>query len=346
VAFTLVIVSLNMTAQNLSNYLPPGRFETLTPEEVENAVYGSKFVFITEEFQLATLWLCKACLLILYSSMTSGLPKQHRLVKVVGGYCILGYIVTQVLFLALWCRPIQQYWQVPVDNSQCASYYHHLITASVFNISSDLMMLLIPLPLLIKARLPVKRKLVLCAIFSLGILVILAAILNRYYNFTAGYGSLIYLNWYAGEAATAVMVANIPHCWPILSRTFRLGSFKSTSHGPESASNRFGLSDKSATTSSNRRRFDEHGYIRSESEERIANAGAGTGFTNTAASAASVGQNHDVELGHIGPQTGAYIGTAVTGGGKDEGSWREDRSGTIIKTVSLNQTYTDQGQKF
>ncbi|KAL9629069.1 MAG: hypothetical protein Q9164_007033, partial [Protoblastenia rupestris] len=269
-----------MTAQNHSNYLPEGVVETFTPEDIENAIYGSKYVFITEEFQLATLWLCKACLLILYSSMTMGLVKQHRLVKIVGWYCVLGYVVTQILFLALWCRPIQQYWAVPVENSQCASYYHHLITASVFNISSDLIMLLIPLPLLIKARLPFKRKIVLCAVFSLGILVILAAILNRYYNFTAGYGSLVYLNWYAGEATTAVMVANIPHCWPLLSRIFRLGSFKSTTQGPDSSSNnRFHLSSKKSNNTGNgRRRFDEHGYIRSESEERIANAGAGAGF--------------------------------------------------------------------
>jgi len=61
---------VNVTAQNLDNYLPPGVYETLTPDEIVNAVFGSKFVFVTEEFQLATLWLCKACLLLLYNQMT------------------------------------------------------------------------------------------------------------------------------------------------------------------------------------------------------------------------------------------------------------------------------------
>lgn len=56
---------------------------------------------------------------------------------------------------------------------------------------------------------------------------VLSAILNRYYNFTAGFGSLIYLNWYVGEAATSVFVANIPHLWPLLSRLFSLGAFNS-----------------------------------------------------------------------------------------------------------------------
>ena len=135
--YTGVIVFVNETAQNLDNYLPPGVFETLSPHDIKDAVWGSKCVFITEEFILATLWLCKACLLILYSSLTyvasashsfervryltlirTGLPKQHRLVKYVGAYCVLGYIITQVLFLGVWCRPIQQYWWVPVQNCQ------------------------------------------------------------------------------------------------------------------------------------------------------------------------------------------------------------------------------------
>ncbi|KAL8981009.1 MAG: hypothetical protein Q9177_005710, partial [Variospora cf. flavescens] len=193
VTFTGVIVSVNQVSHNLSNYLPPGVAEKFTPEEHENAVYGSKFVLVLEEFMLANTWLCKACLLILYHQMTLGL-KQNKLVKIVGAYCVFGYILTQILYLAVWCRPFKQYWQVPVDNSQCASYYRHLITASVFNISSDLLMIYIPLPILVRARLPTKRKILLCGVFSLGFLVILSAILNRYYNFTAGYGSLIYLN--------------------------------------------------------------------------------------------------------------------------------------------------------
>ncbi len=101
--------------------------------------------------------------------------KQNLAVKILAGYCALGFVVTQVLYLAVWCRPISQYWAVPVINcesrsalwllyrctdwhaAQCASYYNHMITATVFNVSSDLMMLLIPIPLLINAQLPLKR---------------------------------------------------------------------------------------------------------------------------------------------------------------------------------------------
>lgn len=38
------------------------------------------------------------------------------MVKITAVYCVVGFIVVQILFLAVWCRPIQQYWAVPVQN--------------------------------------------------------------------------------------------------------------------------------------------------------------------------------------------------------------------------------------
>ena len=194
-----------------------------------------------------------------------------------------------------------------------------------------------------------KRKAILCAVFSLGVFCILAAILNRYYNFTSPYGSLIYLNWYAGEGATAVMVANIPHCWPMLSRIFRLGNFQASGGHVNSGNKGYGDSFKSpVTTSSRRRPFDEHGYIRTESEERIANAGIDPGFVNTPASDShgQITQSNDLELGTMPHQQAPpYTGTAVTAGGKSEGAWGTNGEGTIVKTVSMNQTYSDHDSR-
>lgn len=54
--------------------------------------------------------------------------------------------------------------------------------------------------------------------------------LNRYYNFTVPY-SPIFLNWYVGELSTAVFVANIPLCWPLLRRVFKVGTFNDKRSG-------------------------------------------------------------------------------------------------------------------
>ena len=97
-----------------------------------------------------------------------------------------------------------------------------------FNLSSDLLILSIPIPLFIKTRLPWKQKLLLVFPFSLGIFVILCAILSKHLSFTQPF-SAEWVYWYSREASTAVIVANMPYTWPLLRRFFRLPSFTSES---------------------------------------------------------------------------------------------------------------------
>ena len=56
--------------------------------------------------------LTNACL-----TSRSGL-KEGMVVKIAAAYCIVGYVIIQILYLGVWCRPIQYYWAVPVPHSQ------------------------------------------------------------------------------------------------------------------------------------------------------------------------------------------------------------------------------------
>ena len=79
---------------------------------------------------------------------------------------------------------------------------------------------------------------------------ILAAVLNRYFNFTAAY-SPIFLNWYVGEVSTAVYVANIPLCWPLFRAVFHLDDWATKQ------SRRTGDSNSNSNYFSNRFRGNE-----------------------------------------------------------------------------------------
>jgi hypothetical protein len=129
----------------------------LSPAEIANRVTGSKFVFILTQFTEATRWSIKGCLLLLYSRITVGFPLQHLLVKILAGYCVIAYLTTTVTMLAVWCRPISQYWAVPVTNEQCATYNHHLTTTAVFNISADIGIFLIPVSIVTRLKLQTKK---------------------------------------------------------------------------------------------------------------------------------------------------------------------------------------------
>lgn len=232
--YTNLVAVMNIVAHLDTNLMLPSDIPLLTPESIKSRIHGSKLVLVVEQSMITTIWGCKICLLLLYNKLTFGLWQQLA-VKIVGGYVVVNWIVMEILYFGVWCRPFNQYWAVPVANEQCSAAIHHLITNAVFNISSDIMMLCIPLPLLITSKLPPTKKLVLCMLFSLGVFVILCAALNKYYSFAHPF-SPMWTFWYIREASTAVLVANMPMCWYLLRRIFNLKAFHTSSNGQRSHS--------------------------------------------------------------------------------------------------------------
>ncbi|KAF2202533.1 hypothetical protein GQ43DRAFT_439629 [Delitschia confertaspora ATCC 74209] len=224
--YTVLIVMSNLEMKSQSNLLPPDfDISSLTLQQIEDRETGSKIGVVVEQMQIAVIWACKSCLLILYHRLTHMVAtKENLTVKLLAIYIALGFVVMEILYFAAWCHPFHEYWAVPTDNTQCNALTHHRITNAVFNISSDIIMLGIALPMFIRSLLPLKRKLILCCIFSLGIFVILAALLNKYYSFTVPYQPA-WVYWYVREASTAILVANLPFTWTLLRKLFNLSAF-------------------------------------------------------------------------------------------------------------------------
>ncbi|KAL4779932.1 hypothetical protein BJX76DRAFT_361315 [Aspergillus varians] len=221
--YILLTVFLIQINKHGTNGVPPSVFKTVDPATFPDLIIGSKMVVAAEQFWLLVVWGCKLCLLLLYSAMTSGLW-QHRFVKIIGGICIFSFVLIEILFFAVWCRPFSAYWSVPAKSQQCSVYTNHVIITLAFNVTTDIMIMAIPLPLLIRAKLSPSKKIVLCAVFSLGTFVILCSILSKYYSISQPYG-MEWLDWYVREAATAVIVANIPQTWTLCRRLFNWSSF-------------------------------------------------------------------------------------------------------------------------
>jgi hypothetical protein len=297
--FTVLIVMSNIVARSQSNLLPPGfKVETLTPQQISHREYGSKIVVVVEQMQIAVIWACKSCLLFLYLQLTHMVAtKRNMATKLLAVYVALGFVVMEVLYFAAWCRPFHEYWSITPHSSQCTTLTNHRIVNAVFNISSDLIMLCIAIPMFIRSLLPLKRKLILCCIFSLGIFVILASVLNKYYSFTRPYEPT-WVFWYVRESSTAILVANLPFTWTLLRKLFDLGAFDE-SHPPPPTYH-------SARTAGGRR------------TQRTRDSGHFSG---------SSGQhNGQGTHGSTGSQKMSLIGSV--GAGKDEGdhSWNSDKT--------------------
>jgi hypothetical protein len=129
-----------------------------------------------------------------------------------------------ILYFAVWCRPFHDYWETPTDNTQCTTALNHLIANLVFNLTSDILIMSIPLPLFIRAHLQLKQKLLLIFPFSLGFFTVVCAILSKHLSFTNPY-SAQWVYWYCRESSTAMIVTNMPYSWTLIRRIFKLKSF-------------------------------------------------------------------------------------------------------------------------
>ncbi|OKL62140.1 hypothetical protein UA08_02992 [Talaromyces atroroseus] len=227
-AFCAMIVGLITVGRLGTNEIPLGTpIADIGPPSIADRVLGSKWVIITEQMWLATVWGCKACLMLLYNNMTTGLSLHHRLVQVIGIFTAASYLLIEICFFAVWCRPFHDYWAIPATTRNCSVYTDHMILVLSLNVATDLFMMSIPLPLLIQARLSLWKKITLCCVFSLGSFVIICCCLSKYYSLHFPYGAE-WIKWYVREAGTATIVANIPQTWPLVRRLMNVNSFFST----------------------------------------------------------------------------------------------------------------------
>lgn len=89
-------------------------------------------------------------------------------------YALIGIIaiwwVTVALISILNCTPIDYNWDRTQPGGHCLDPEIFAIAISIPNIVTDLIILLLPLPVIWKLQLHFKKKMALSAIFSLGIL--------------------------------------------------------------------------------------------------------------------------------------------------------------------------------
>nr|POE54169.1 hypothetical protein CFP56_63472 [Quercus suber] len=212
--YTTFIPTINIVAHSSSNLIPPGtNVSAFTKQDIADRAYGSKLVLVVEQTQICSIWGAKACLLVLYLRLTT-MRRENIAIKVLACYVAFGFVFMEVFYFAVWCRPFSNYWAVPTPNVQCDAATNHLITNAVFNLSSDVAMLAIGLPMFIRMSLPWRKKIPLIGIFSLGVFVVLAAILNKVYSFSLPFG-VDWTFWYVRESSTALLVANLPFVWTV-----------------------------------------------------------------------------------------------------------------------------------
>ncbi|PGH08076.1 hypothetical protein AJ79_06076 [Helicocarpus griseus UAMH5409] len=192
-------------------------------EEYRLRVNGSITQLLGWLVYTVLLWTLKFCWIFYYSRLTTGVENMPVRIKL--GYVILVTTFFGTFFAILFgCYPVEKHWQIypaPGNHCQPANSIVQVATLISLNISTDLYLMSIPLPMIWKSRLPWKRKMFLLGMFGGGFLVMVFGILRCTTILTSGErGPEEAGRWSCRESFVAVMIGNLPMVYPLFKGWF------------------------------------------------------------------------------------------------------------------------------
>ncbi|KAL4872595.1 hypothetical protein BDV12DRAFT_193317 [Aspergillus spectabilis] len=181
-----------------------------------------KFLWAAIPMYNASLAFTKISLLFQYLRI---FPNYHR-------FCTTCHIVLALVTIyLLWaiaggfinCIPVAKFWDRELPGS-CFNFKAVWFFNSSFNIATDLMLLVLPMPLISKLMLPMRQKVALLAVFALGGFVVITSIL-RLFSLHAvaksndtSWSNVSAAYWTAAECNVAIICACLPFLRPLITR--------------------------------------------------------------------------------------------------------------------------------
>ena len=81
---------------------------------------------------------------------------------------IVAYTVAIILVLVFACNPIDKSWDITIKSGQCIDKGALYVATAAINAATDLMLLLLPLPIIRQLKLPVLQKVGVMLMFVIG----------------------------------------------------------------------------------------------------------------------------------------------------------------------------------
>lgn len=136
--YTLLCIALNrIVGGGGTNFMSEADIAALTPEITKRRIEGAKWVFVSEQSLMATVWTMKGCMLIVYGRLTYVHPLlehksctslanwcanseglvQRQYINWLAIYTYVGYGITLISYFTM-CRPFSDYFVVPPPPGQ------------------------------------------------------------------------------------------------------------------------------------------------------------------------------------------------------------------------------------
>ncbi|KAL2865636.1 uncharacterized protein BJX67DRAFT_168976 [Aspergillus lucknowensis] len=128
--------------------------------------------------KLSLLWFCRRLL----GAGIKGLSSKYNIAMILG-MVVVGLSSTLFILISIFqCRPVRAYWDVqPQYSYHCLNNGAIVFSASVINIFTDVLVTILPMPLIWNLKLPTRQRIAVISIFGLGIVVDIAGSVRTVY---------------------------------------------------------------------------------------------------------------------------------------------------------------------
>jgi hypothetical protein len=193
-----MITLINVIGYYDTNDFPKEQLESIlaNPEEVRSRIIGSIRFIPLEQCMLLSIWGIKICVLgfayrlrrAYYISCRGFVSHCHEqqtnAPNSQGCYlrrhlCCIFLLRYRDLLLSHLMPTFRSVLGFASTNPQCATHSTYAKMYMVFNISSDLMIMVMAILIICRSQLPITHQIALIGVFCLGVFTIVAAVLNK-----------------------------------------------------------------------------------------------------------------------------------------------------------------------
>ncbi|KAK8088559.1 hypothetical protein PG997_003520 [Apiospora hydei] len=226
-------------------------------EEIRLRIGGSKNHVVGLLMYTTLMWLLKGCWAFYYNRLTDGVRNRRLLTK--GSIIVLPATYIGCLLVAfLKCVPFDHHWQVfpnPGVNCMPAISPLQTIFVMVMNTVTDFYLMAIPIPMIWKSKLPLKKKLMIILMFSGAILEMVFGILRAVAIIKDGDTNPAESGyWSIRESFVSFVLTNLPMVYPLIREYSNQLRGKTGSTTGKSTGNSYQLSSYPRKSKNNRSR--------------------------------------------------------------------------------------------
>ncbi|OQD90663.1 hypothetical protein PENANT_c001G09303 [Penicillium antarcticum] len=187
---------------------------------INDVVKVMQLLFVYVLIYVAVVPLIKLSVLLFYQRIF-GMTKMMW-------FCVfltVGYVISCYIAFLVCCRPVSYYWSQYIDptGGKCIfNLYPFYIGNAAANVTTDVIILLVPVPLVWKLQMRTSQKFMLCGIFMLGGFVCVASIIRIYYmTFLGSSVDITWIMddvfiWSSVEPCIGILCASLPTLQPLL----------------------------------------------------------------------------------------------------------------------------------